>query len=81
MKLDVLYYRFVTKNSGYPLEVIYTDIQKELLDYKSSPDWETTFQLFSQLILDVYGVQDTIENITDWIKGLDNMYTLAGGDI
>lgn len=80
LKLDVLYYRFVTKNSGYPLEVIYTDIQKELLDYKSSTNWETTFQLFSQLILEVYGVQATIENITDWTKGLDNMYTLAGGD-
>ena len=79
LQLDVLYYRFVTKNSGYPLELIYTDIQKELLNYKSSPEWEKTFQIFSQLITDVYGVKDTVENIEAWTQGLDTMFTLAGG--
>jgi len=80
LQLDVLYYRFVTKNSGYPLELIYTEIQKELLNYKSSPNWEKTFQLFNQFITEVYGVEDTIEDISDWTRGLDNMFSLAGGD-
>lgn len=80
LQLDVLYYRFVTKNSGYPLELIYTDIQKELLNYQSNQDWQETFQVFSQLISDVYGIADTVENIKDWTRGLDNMFSLAGGD-
>lgn len=79
LQLDVLYFRELTKNSGCPLDLIYTDIQKELLNYKSSPQWQSTFKLFSRLIKEVYAVDDTIDNIHDWIDGLDHMFTLAGG--
>ena len=79
LQLDVLYFRELTKNSGCPLDLIYTDIQKELLNYKSCPQWQSTFHLFSQLIKDVYSVDDTTADIHDWIDGLDHMFTLAGG--
>ena len=79
LQLDVLNYHQFTSNSGYSLELIYTDIQKELLDYKSSKNWLATFQVFDQLINEIYGGEDSVQNIADWTQGLDNMFSLAGG--
>jgi hypothetical protein len=80
LKLDVLYFSFLRKNTGDLSELMFSEIQKELLNYKSSLRWKETFQLYSHLISDVYGGIDTIGNISDWIQGLENMFSLASSD-
>lgn len=78
LKLDVLYYNRLTEQSGFPLNLTYSDLQKELLNYSCSQDWTNTFNLFKELIYDVYQDQESEKDIMDFSKDLKRMYNFAG---
>jgi len=79
MQLDVLYFEYITKKSGYAAELNYTGIQDELKNYLSSPNHDSTIRLFAQLIKEVYKENYTVREINGWIKGLNRLFELAAG--
>jgi len=82
MRLDVLLYNYLTKFSGYPIEVNYSNLHDELgniyTDYY--PEKKLVLQVFSELIKEVYNEDYSPDKINGWIKGLHTMFGAAEGD-
>lgn len=81
MQLDVLLFHHLTKRTNNPIELNYSEIHQELLNFKSNhyPEAKIVFKLFSDLIKDVYGVKYKSSKIKSWIQGLYKMFAIAEG--
>ncbi len=82
MQLDVLYFHHLTKRTGNPIQLRYSQINKELINLNKSNYSETkkVIELFSQKIKEVYNMDCSVDMILGWIKGLQRMFSLAGDD-
>lgn len=82
MQLDVLLFNYITRFSGSPIELNYSNIHDELKNFESGfyPETRTVVNSFSKLINDVYEWESTPEEILGWLKGLHRMFDIAEGD-
>ena len=81
MQLDVLLINYLTKYSGHPIELNYSNIHKELKNFYTVfyPETKTVVGSFSKLISEVYHMNCPPEMILGWIKGLYRMFDVAEG--
>ena len=72
----------MTKNTNHPINLNNSNIHDELLNFdkNSDPIAESTLQLFSELIFDVYQVRYDIDLINGWVTGLYRMFSVAEGE-
>lgn len=82
MQLDVLLFHHLTKNTNAPINLNYSNIHDELINFDNNfyPEVEKVLQLFSKLILEVYQLSYDTPLINSWIKGLNAMFGVAEGD-
>lgn len=82
MQLDVLLFHHLTKNSNNPIELNYSEIHDELINFdnKKYPEVDGVLEMFSRLIKDVYGYDYKPNLIKSWINGLHKMFAVAEGD-
>ena len=79
MQLDVLLLRHFTEGSGLKLELNYTNIHKELLNFSTIESTSALIKTFSSLIEDIYQVEFKEKDILGWVKGLYRLFDLAEG--
>lgn len=82
MQLDVLLFHYLTKYSGRPIELNFSNIHDELenLNNKFYPEADKVMDLFAKKIRDVYSDNYDRNKIYDWITGLHRMWGIAEGD-
>jgi len=80
MQLDVLYMEGVTKHSGKYLNLNYTNIHNELLDFTVETGKKQTLSLFSRLIYEVYEKRYSYRRIKGWVTGLHRLFAVAEGE-
>lgn len=81
MRLDVLLYHYLTKYSGMPIELNYSNIHDELSNFYNDkyPEKKIVLKVFSELIFEVYNEQYAPGKINGWVKGLHTMFGIAEG--
>jgi len=82
MQLDVLFFEYLTKHSGKPLNLNYTNIHDELINFDEGvyPEVNSVVKIFSDLINEVYGLSYTSKKILGWVKAIHRMFGVAEGD-
>lgn len=82
MKLDVLLYHHLTKSSNAPINLNYSNIHDELINFDRSfyREVDIVLELFSKLIKEVYGMECLPNEINGWIRGLHRMFAVAEGE-
>jgi len=82
MQLDVLLYNHLTLSSSNPINLNYSNIHDELVNFNENfyPEIKIILQLFSDKIYAVYGERYEPETIKGWINGLYTMFDLAEGE-
>jgi hypothetical protein len=80
MQLDVLLVEEFTKKSGLPLELNYTNVHDELLNFTSYKESKEIVAVFSKIIKDVYNENFSSRKINGWIKGLYRLFAVAEGE-
>jgi hypothetical protein len=82
MQLDVLLFHYLTKYSGKPIELNYSNIHDEIGNLYTGfyPESDKVIDLLSVKINEVYAVKYNRELIYDWIGGLHRMWGAAEGD-
>ena len=82
MQLDVLLFHHLTKNTNKPINLNYSNIHDELINFDKNfyPETEKILQLFSRLILEVYRLNYDTSLINSWVKGLHRMFSVAEGE-
>ena len=82
MQLDVLLFHYLTKYSGRPIELNFSNIHDEIGNlYKGFyPEADKVINLLCKKIDEVYSVKYEKEMIYDWIYGLHRMWGAAEGD-
>jgi hypothetical protein len=81
MKLDVMLYHYLTRYSGSPIQLNYSNIHNELTNFTTGtyPEVRTVVDIFQKGISSVYGEQYEAETILGWINGLHRMFGVAEG--
>ena len=82
MQLDVLLFHYLTKYSGRPIELNFSNIHDELKNLNPDfyPEADKVTDLFVEKIEEVYGVSYERSLVYDWINGLHRMWGAAEGD-
>ena len=82
MKLDVLMFHHLTMNTNNPINLNYSNIHDELINFDKNfyPEIDLVVSFFRKLIYEVYGVGYEIDLIKGWVNGLHKMFDLAEGD-
>ncbi len=82
MQLDVLLFNYITRFSGHPIELNYSNIHDELKNFYSGfyIETKTVVNSFSKLINEVYQWDCPADEILGWVKGLHRMFDIAEGD-
>lgn len=82
MQLDVLFFEYITKHSGKPLNLNYANIHDELINFDGEvyPETKLVIKTFSNLINEVYGLNYTEKKILGWVKAIHRMFGVAEGD-
>ena len=82
MQLDVLYFHYLTKRTGNPIQLNYSNIHMELMNLNEStyPETNMVVNLFSKSIKEVYNLDYSKDTILGWMKGLYRMFDVAEGD-
>lgn len=80
MQLDVLLVEEFTKKSGLSLELNYTNVHDELLNFTSYKESKEILKVFSNIIKDVYNEDYKSKKINGWIKGLYRLFAVAEGE-
>ncbi|MBA4405758.1 hypothetical protein C0389_00630 [bacterium] len=82
MQLDVLLFYHLTMRSNGPINLNYSNIHDELINFDRNfyPEVDKVLELFSKLILEVYHLDYTPAVIRGWIKGLHTMFGVAEGE-
>lgn len=82
MELDVLFFNYITRFSGHPIELNYSNIHDEFINFYTDfyPETKTVVDSFSELIYEVYKWDCPPEEILSWVKGLHRMFGVAEGD-
>lgn len=76
MRLDVLFMHELTKQTGRPLELNYTNLHDEILD-PLSRKFDHISDLFVRLIYEVYGPRYPKEEIHEWIRDMHKVLSIA----
>lgn len=81
MQLDVLLFHYLTKKTNAPINLNYSNIHDELINFNNNfyPEVEKVLQLFSKLIFEVYQLTYQTSRINGWVKGLHRMFNVAEG--
>jgi len=81
MKLDVLLFHHLTKNTNAPINLNYSNIHDELINFNNDfyPEVKKVLQLFSKLISEVYQLNYGTSLINSWVNGLHRMFGVAEG--
>lgn len=82
MQLDVLLFHHLTKNTNSPIELNYSNVHNELVNFDNNfyPEVEKVLQLFSRLISEVYQLNYETSLIKGWVNGLHRMFGVAEGE-
>src|SRR3989339_956088 len=82
MQLDVLLFYHLTKRTNAPINLNYSNIHDELINFDRNyyPETEAVLKLFSKLINDVYQLNYGTSLIQGWVKGLHKMFGIAEGE-
>lgn len=82
MQLDVLLFHHLTKKSHAPLNLNYSNIHDELINFNNDfyPEVNLVLKLFSRLISEVYNLNYNVSLINNWIKELHSMFGVAEGE-
>ena len=80
MQLDVLFLQEISKDTGLPLELNYTNIHDELKNFSNIKGAKLIVEIFRDLIKEVYKRRYSERKILGWIKGLHRLFALAEGD-
>ncbi|BBE16298.1 hypothetical protein AQPE_0435 [Aquipluma nitroreducens] len=80
MQLDVLFMEDFTKETGYTLELNYTNLHDELSNIKDYKESAVIVTLFSELIEQVYHERHSSKTILEWINGLHRLFEVAEGE-
>ena len=82
MQLDVLLYHHLTLNTNRPIELNYSNIHDELINFDKDfyPEVDKVLELFSSLITEVYDLNYDPSLISSWVRGLHRMFGVAEGD-
>ena len=80
MQLDVLFFEELTKDTGFNLELNYTDIHDEIEDFYYSKFRKDIVNEFKSLIQTIYHQNYSTRKISGWIRGLHRMFGLAEGN-
>ncbi len=82
MQLDVLYFEYITKHSGKPLNLNYTNLHDELANFEKEtyPQTELVLKTFNGLINEVYNFNCSVNDLFGWVKGIYRMFSVAEGD-
>jgi hypothetical protein len=83
MQLDVMLMRYLTQNSGAPLELNCTKMHRELEDFNkiTYPEIFKVVELFRKTILTVYGDRYEEEKVIGWVTGLYRMFSVANAHL
>ena len=81
MNLDVLLYHHLTLASASPINLNYSNIHDELINFDTSfyPEAQFVGDLFSDAIQDVYKDRYETGLILGWVRGLHRMFSVAEG--
>ncbi len=81
MQLDVLFFQYLTKYSNAPIDLNYSNVHDELINFDTNyyPETQKVLELFSELIQDVYHLSYKTTRIEQWVKGLHRMFGAAEG--
>ncbi len=82
MQLDVLLFHHLTKNTNAPINLNYSNIHDELINFDRSfyREVDIVLDVFSKLIKEVYGIVCSPNEINGWVNGLHRMFSIAEGD-
>lgn len=82
MQLDVLLYYHLTLKSNAPINLNYSNVHDELINFDNNfyPEVGKVLQLFSKLISDVYQQNCAPALINGWVNGLHRMFAVAEGE-
>jgi hypothetical protein len=82
MQLDVLLFHYLTEYSNAPINLNYSNIHDELINFDNDfySETEIVLQLFSRLINEVYQLNCETSEIQGWVKGLHKMFGVAEGE-
>lgn len=82
MQLDVLLFNYLTERSGHSIELNYSNIHKELINFYTGfyPETNTVVDSFSKLIFEVYRFECSSDMILGWLEGLYRMFDIAEGE-
>jgi len=82
MQLDVLLFYHLTLKSNAPINLNYSNIHDELINFDNNfyPEVGKVLQLFSKLISEVYQQNYEPALINGWINGLHRMFGVAEGE-
>jgi hypothetical protein len=80
MQLDVLFMEDYTRDSGFPLELNYTNLHNELMNLGEYPESNEVVALFSELIERIYAEKHSVPSILAWITGLHRLFEVAEGE-
>ena len=82
MQLDVLLYYHLTLKSNAPINLNYSNIHDELINFDNNfyPEVGKVLQLFSKLISEVYQQNYEPALINGWVNGLHRMFGVAEGE-
>jgi hypothetical protein len=82
MQIDVLLFEFLTKHSGKPLNLNYTNLHEELANFEQEtyPQTSLVIKTFSNLIKDVYNYDCSVNDLFGWVKAIYRMFAVAEGD-
>ncbi len=79
MKLDVLLCHYLTQNSGWSIELNYSNLHDELMNITAAPEAGKVMEMFCEAIKTVYSETYEAKTVLGWIKGLHRMFNLAEG--
>jgi len=82
MQLDVLLFYHLTLKSNAPINLNYSNIHDELINFDNNfyPEVGKVLQLFSKLISEVYQQNYEPALINGWVNGLHRMFGVAEGE-
>ncbi len=82
MQLDVLLFNYLTERSGHSIELNYSNIHNELINFYTGfyPETNTVVDSFSKLIFEVYRFECSSDMILGWLEGLYRMFDIAEGE-
>ena len=82
MQIDVLLFEYLTKHSGKPLNLNYTNLHEELANFEQEtyPQTSLVIKTFSNLIKDVYNYDCSVNDLFGWVKAIYRMFAVAEGD-